>query len=73
MVCVPGDYQTLGVDCEHLAAQIEEDILSRHQYITGATRAGCAHTDGLAHFVRIRLELGCDLRSFTSVWVAYST
>ena len=26
-LCVPDDHRTIGVDCEHLAAQIEEDIL----------------------------------------------
>ncbi len=31
MLCVifSGDYQTIGVDCEHMAAQIEDYILLR--------------------------------------------
>lgn len=30
-LCVPDDHRTIGVDCDHLAAQIEEDILLYHQ------------------------------------------
>lgn len=30
-LCVPDDHRTIGVDCDHLAAQIEEDILLYHR------------------------------------------
>lgn len=66
-VCVPDDHKTIGVDCEHLAAQIEEHILSCCNFsYTGYTRT---NTTGFHTDANLSVVTGCGSLQLSAVWL----